>query len=197
MKAWRIGPSEEVYASLASAYSEAHRHYHTTRHIEDCLSQLDSAIGISDFPEEVELALWFHDAVYKPISSKNELKSAEWAQSFLQAAGAEDSRIQRVYDHILATRHGEESLSGDAAVVVDVDLSILGRDPEAYDEFEQAIRREYKWVPWSVYRSKRAEILSSFLDRAKIYTTEHFRGQFEASARRNLERAIQALNGDA
>lgn len=194
MKLWRIAPSQQVYSSLTSAYSEPHRHYHTTHHIDDCLIQLDTAPGIADFPEEVELALWFHDAVYKPTSSKNELKSAEWAQAFLQAAGADSARGQRVYEHILATRHGEESLSGDAAVVVDVDLSILGREPDSYDEFEQAIRREYKWVPWPVYRRKRVEILSSFLGRGKIYTTELFRNRFEARARQNLERAIQALS---
>ena len=195
MKQWRVAPSEEVYSSLTSAYSEPHRHYHTGRHIDDCLAQLDSAAGIVDFPEEVELALWFHDAVYKPASSKNELKSAEWARAFLRATGAEDARSQRVHDHVLATRHGEESHSGDAAVVVDVDLSILGREPETYDEFEQAIREEYKWVPWPIYRNKRAEILSAFLGRSRIYATEHFRNRFEARARQNLERAIQALRG--
>lgn len=195
MKEWRIPASEEVYSALASAYSESHRHYHTTRHIDDCLSQLDSAASIAESPEEVELALWFHDAVYRPISSKNELESAEWARSFLRASAADGARVQRVYDHILATRHGEESLRGDAAVVVDIDLSILGREPETYDEFERSIRREYEWVPWTVYRNKRTEILSSFLGRTEIYATELFRNRFEARARQNLERAIQSLNG--
>jgi predicted metal-dependent HD superfamily phosphohydrolase len=195
MKRWRIPASEDVYSSLKSAYSEPHRHYHTAHHIDDCLKQLDSASDVADSPEEVELALWFHDSVYKPLSSKNELESAEWARAFLEAAGADGPRTQRVYDFILATRHGDESLSGDAAVVVDVDLSILGRTPETYDEFERAIRKEYKWVPWPVYRSKRAEILSSFLDRATIYATEHFRDCFEACARQNLGRALQALRG--
>lgn len=83
MTQWRMPPSGDVYSSLESAYSEPHRHYHTGAHIDDCLEQLDSAPHIANFPEEVELALWFHDAVYKPLSSKNELKSAEWARTFL------------------------------------------------------------------------------------------------------------------
>lgn len=195
MKRCGIPPSEDVYASLASAYAEPHRHYHTGRHIEDCLAQLDSAADIAECQEEVGLALWFHDAVYKPISSKNELRSAEWAREFLRAAGAKDAVCRRVYGHILATRHGGEPPSGDAAVVVDVDLSILGREPGSYDEFERAVREEYKWVPWPVYRSKRAEILSSFLARAHIYATEHFRDCFEVRARQNLERAIRRLRG--
>jgi len=194
MKRWRIPPNDEVYSSLVSAYAEPHRRYHTAHHIEDCLAQLDAAGDIANAPEEVELALWFHDAVYKPVSSRNELRSAEWAQTFLRSADVDDERGQHVYGHILATRHGEESLSGDAALVVDIDLSILGREPEAYDVFEQAIREEYKWVPWPVYRRKRAEILSSFLGRTAIYATEHFRSRFESRARENLRRAIDSLS---
>jgi predicted metal-dependent HD superfamily phosphohydrolase len=193
MQRWCIAHSAEVFSALTSAYSEPDRHYHTGRHIDDCLAQLDFAPAIADSPEEVELALWFHDAVYKPTSSSNELKSAEWARSFLQASGADGARAQRVYDHILATRHVQESFSGDADLVVDVDLSILGREPETYDQFEQAIRREYKWVPWTVYRTKRGEILSSFLRRPNIYATEHFRNRFEARARANLARRLLAL----
>ena len=201
MLQWRIPPNDDVYSSLASAYAEPHRRYHTAHHIEDCLAQLDAAADIADAPEEVELALWFHDAVYKPVSSRNELRSAEWAQRFLRSASVDDERSRRVYSHILATRHGAESLNGDAALVVDIDLSILGREPEAYDVFERAIREEYKWVPWPVYRSKRAAILSSFLGRTKIYSTEHFRSRFESRARENLQRAIDTLtsglHGDA
>jgi predicted metal-dependent HD superfamily phosphohydrolase len=180
--------------ALESAYSERHRHYHTGDHIEDCLAQLDSVPAIADVPTEVELALWFHDAIYKPTSSKNELKSAEWSQEFLRSAGADDSQGRRVHAYILATRHGEERVRGDAAVVVDIDLSILGREPDVYDVFERAIREEYKWVPWPVYRSKRSELLSSFLRRSRIYATDYFRSRFESSARRNLQRAIEVLS---
>ena len=197
MEEWGLAPSGEVFASLTAAYSEPHRRYHDGRHIDDCLAQLDSAAGLAEFPEEVELALWFHDAVYEPTSSTNELDSAERALAFLRTAGAEGARSRRVYDHILATRHGDEALRGDAAVVVDVDLSILGREPGTYDVFEQAIREEYRWVPPPIYRRKRAEILSSFLARPAIYSTEHFRRRFEARARENLDRALRSLRGGA
>lgn len=193
MEWWSLPPNDEVFSALDSAYSERHRHYHTGSHIEDCLAQLDSVTAIAASPTEVELALWFHDAIYKPTSSSNELRSAEWVQEFLRSAGVDDKRSRHVYAYILATRHGEEFLSGDAALVVDIDLSILGREPEAYDVFERAIREEYKWVPWRIYRRKRSEVLSSFLGRSRIYATEHFRSHFELNARRNLQRAIAAL----
>ena len=193
MERWSAPRHDDVYAQLESAYAEPHRHYHTGQHITDCLEQLDIAGNLATAPEEVELALWFHDAIYRPTSSKNELMSAEWAQRFLRSAGADETKSQRVFDHIMATQHGAGTLSGDTAVVVDIDLSILGRETSEYDIYEHAIRKEYKWVPGPIYRKKRAEILESFLERPTIYETGHFHEKYEVSARENLRRAIEAL----
>ena len=89
--------SNDVYTELVSAYSEIHRRYHVVQHVEDCLIQFDGAAEIANEPDEVELALWFHDAVYKPTSSDNELKSAEWALTFMSSFGAPGERADRVY----------------------------------------------------------------------------------------------------
>lgn len=193
MKRWSAPQHDDVYSQLESVYAEPHRHYHTGQHIADCLDQFDIARDLATEPEEVELSLWFHDAIYRPTSSKNELRSAEWAQRFLDSVGADETKSRRVFDHIMATRHGAVSLSGDTAVVVDIDLSILGRETSEYDVYERAIREEYKWVPGPIYRRKRAEILESFLERTAIYETGHFRETYEERARENLRRAIEAL----
>lgn len=193
MTSFGVSQSDDVYADLFTAYSEPHRHYHTTTHIDDCLAQLDQAQEIAEAPHEVELALWFHDAIYKPLSSKNEAESAEWAKQFLRLVGASEDRQARISNYIMATKHDAEPDSGDATVVVDIDLSILGREAEEYDLFEQNIRKEYKWVPRPLYRLKRIEVLESFLKRRSIYGSEYFRGRYEKQARRNLERAILGL----
>jgi predicted metal-dependent HD superfamily phosphohydrolase len=185
--------SPDVFSALVTAYSEPHRHYHTAGHIDDCLARLDEAAAIADSPAEVELALWFHDAVYKPASAKNEQKSAEWARKFLQSVGAAEDRCARVFRYVMATRHDADAPEGDATVVVDIDLSILGRAPEVYDQFEQNVRKEYKRVPWPLYRRKRIEILKSFLARRTIYHTDHFRRRYEEQARDNLRAAIESL----
>ena len=93
----------------------------------------------------------------------------------------------------MATAHKGRPVDDDARLVVDIDLSILGQDEQVYDLFERAVREEYKWVPWFLYRRKRIEILRSFLDRESIYGTERFRQRYESTARSNLERAIRAL----
>ena len=193
MERWSAPQHDDVYAQLESAYAEPHRHYHTGQHIADCLEQFDMACDLTTAPEEVELALWFHDAIYRPTFSKNELRSAEWARRFLRSVGGDETRSQRVFDHIMATQHGAGTLSGDTAVVVDIDLSILGRETSEYDVYERAICEEYKWVPGPLYRKKRAEILESFLERPAIYETRHFHETYEESARENLRRAIETL----
>ena len=185
--------SRDVFIDLVAAYSEGHRHYHTAAHIADCLTQLDEAVPLMETPTEVELALWFHDAIYKPRSLNNELKSAKRARAFLEAIGATEDRRTRVYRHILATKHDAQPSDKDAMFVVDIDLSILGRGPDEYDRFEQNVRKEYKWVPWSIYSKKRREILESFLARSAIYSTEYFRSRYETPARRNLLSAIEGL----
>lgn len=201
MRAFDAPDCLDMFGELVAAYSQSHRHYHDVNHVSDCLRQLDEAADqateqatdLATSAAEVEAALWFHDAVYKPTASDNEQQSAQWARSFLRDIGATMASCSNVYEHILATRHTAAVPAGDAALVVDVDLSILGRTPAQYTRFEHNVRREYKWVPMPLFRRKRIEILRSFLDREYIYVTTHFRGRYESAARQNLMSAINAL----
>jgi predicted metal-dependent HD superfamily phosphohydrolase len=142
---------------------------------------------------EVELALWFHDAVYNTRSSTNERDSADWAILFMGEAGATGGQIKRVAAHIMATRHMTEPDSDGSKWVVDIDLTILGSPREAYKRFEEDVRREYAWVPNIVFRRKRIAVMRSFLRRSRIYFTEAFSLKYEDQARTNLEWAIHQL----
>lgn len=194
MQALALPDGEPTYAALIDAYREPHRHYHTTRHIEDCLSKFDLLRAQASRPDEIELALWFHDAIYRPYRPRNEEKSAEWAARFLAEAGAGDDLVARVRDFILVTRHEAVAADRDAAIVIDVDLSILGTCAEHYQRFEQQVRSEYRWVPGVIYRRERRKILGQFLARDRIFTTDEFFSRYEARARMNIEGAIRNLN---
>lgn len=188
-----IPPETKTFSRLQSAYAEGHRGYHTSRHIDECLPLLYELKRLCERPAEVECALWFHDAIYEPMSKSNEERSADWAAAFLSSSGAAQDVIGRIRSHITATRHEALPADGDSRVVVDIDLSILGAEPSRYQEFERDVRKEYRWVPRFIYGPKRAAILQSFLDRPRIYQTEPMFERFEAKARGNLSKAIQSL----
>ena len=144
-------------------------------------------------PAHLELAIWFHDAVYDPKRTDNEEQSAQWALASLSQAGAGPSDGATVADLIRATNHRDANPSGDAALLCDVDLAVLGASPRRYHSYERAIRAEYAWVPGPQYRTGRADVLRGFLDREHIYATGPFHRRYEPRARRNLARALAQL----
>lgn len=189
------GSGLSIFSHLAAAYAEPGRAYHTAEHIRDCLVQLDMSREITRHPDEVEAAIWFHDAVYLPGASDNEDRSARLAQTALLACAVPLEVSRRVAELVLATRHLTLPREPDGQLLCDIDLSILGREPEIFDEFERRIRREFAWVPEPVYRRSRSEVLAGFLRRKSIYQTEFFRARYEQPARANLERSLRNLGG--
>lgn len=191
------GSGHSIFAHLTACYSEPSRVYHAAAHVVDCLVQLDQAAALAHRPDEVEAGLWFHDAVYLPGASDNEEQSAQLAQTALTAGAVSPEVSRRVAALVLATRHLTVPPEPDAQLVCDIDLSILGRAPEIFDEFERRIRREYAWVPEPVYRSSRVELLAGFLRRKSIYLTDQFRKRYEVPARQNLHRLITRLGNES
>jgi len=176
-----------VMEILVAAYDEPHRRYHTLQHLQECLALFDQVVDQAAHPGEVELALWFHDAIYGLQAKDNERRSADWAVEVLRGAGASDAVCLRVDRLIMATRHDAVPTDPDERLLVDIDLAILGASAERFAEYDRQVRDEYRWVPGPLYRIKRRQVLRSFLDRAAIYGTPWFQSRFEAQARRNLQ----------
>lgn len=181
------------YERLTAAYSESHRHYHNQQHIAECLAELDQAQRLAHQPAAVEIALWFHDAVYDPKAVDNEERSAILANQCLVEANASDGLIKTVTNLVMATKAHVIDADADAGLMVDVDLSIFGKGEIRFLEYEKQIRDEYAWVPDSLYASKRAEILERFLARPTLYATDWFRAKYEQSARHQLNSSIAKL----
>jgi predicted metal-dependent HD superfamily phosphohydrolase len=188
--------SPELFAELKQLYGEPARTYHNLAHVLDCLQQFDQVAHLCQRPAEVELAIWFHDAIYDPQRGDNEERSAGWALQTLIMAGVDPTVCQRVYDLVLATKHLTVPAEPDAQLLADIDLSIFGRQPAEFDRYETAIRQEYRWMEEPLFRSRRAAILQRFLDREQIYQTEHFFRAYEAQARLNLARSLANLHRD-
>jgi predicted metal-dependent HD superfamily phosphohydrolase len=182
--------SEGPYRDLVARYSETHRAYHTLEHVDECLDNLDSARHLLMRPVEVELAIWFHDAIYDPRRGDNEEQSALLAEEQLRMAGVDRAVADYTAALICLTTHEHDDLIGDAAVLCDVDLAILGAEPQRFERYDAAIRQEYAWVAESVYRIERSRVLERFLNRPHIYHTRFFSDGLEQKARRNLTQAI-------
>jgi predicted metal-dependent HD superfamily phosphohydrolase len=189
----RLGaaPPPGVYEELVAAYGEPHRRYHTLRHLDECFGL--GARWDAERPGEVELALWFHDAVYDTRRHDNEQRSAVWAREVANRAGLEPGVGERVAALIMATRHDAVPVGTDACVLVDIDLAILGADAQRFDEHERDVRAEYGWVPGVTFRAERRKILQRLLAREVLYNTPRMRESHEVRARANLRRSLAAL----
>lgn len=186
----------DLFAQLEGHYSGADRHYHGAPHIADCLAQLAEHRSSAEDLASLEMAVWFHDVIYDTTKQDNEEQSAALATQYLTGAGAERELVSSVSDLIVATKT-HVSFSDDCSLLLDIDLSILGAPPEAFESYDQAIRREFHWVPDETYRAARANVLQSFLERERIYQTKDFRDRLEERARDNLRRKLSDLRETA
>ena len=71
--------NDVLFEKLLEAYSEPQRKYHTLQHLVECIQKFELVSELVNFPREVEIALWFHDAVYDVKAYDNEALSAIWA----------------------------------------------------------------------------------------------------------------------
>lgn len=187
--------AEPVFAGLSQAYSSSGRVYHTLAHIQSVLEWIDRLRSHATDVPAIQLAAWFHDCVYDPRADDNEEQSALSARNTLTNLALPDATIQTVARMILATKtHRVDEALTDCQILLDADLAILGSSASQYDAYAEAIHREYHWVPTSVYKSARSQVLQTFLQRARIYQTEPMYITLEKAARANLHREIAALS---
>ncbi|RWL45665.1 MAG: hypothetical protein EOR60_14145 [Mesorhizobium sp.] len=189
---------EALKSELAALYSAEDRHYHGLAHIEAMLALATEYRHLLDDPQAVEAAIWFHDAIYDSRAKDNEAKSAELAEKRL-AGRVDPLRLARIAAMINATATHQlpplrdSDAVNDAALLLDMDLAILGAEPAVFDAYEKAVRLEYGWVEEPMWRAGRASVLQNFLARPHIFYTQSFRDRFEARARKNLERSLASL----
>lgn len=180
--------AEDVFGVIESMYSKPPRAYHSMEHVGACLDLLDRHLALAQEPSVVELALWFHDAIYDATRSDNEKRSAEVAGRILEGLGLKASTVEQICVLIEATEHvlGMNDIVGDIALMLDIDLSILGSGRVSYSNYASAIRTEYAFVDDAAYAKGRSGFLSTMLDRTRIFRTDSFFDQFEMIARENM-----------
>ena len=180
--------------ALIAAYSAPGRHYHNLAHIEDCLELLSSVDKVSTAERNLLVqAIWWHDAVYDPTKSDNEEQSARLAEQ------AVASDVREEVGRLIRLTKSHQVAPGDrlGAILISIDLSILGAEPERYDAYAGSIRKEFSHVPDAAYRSGRSDVLQRFMARPVIYPDPGFAARYDQRARANMAREIVLLkDGD-
>lgn len=191
---WPLTGADALRDELLAAYGDPSRGHHGTRHLAEVLARLDelAAAGAVFDRTPVQLAAWFHDAVYDGERDAEE-RSATWAEEALPAhtdpaTVAEVVRLVRLTEH---HRPGPDDANGCA--LSDADLSILAAGRERYDEYVAAVRTEYAHLPDDVFAAGRAGVLRALTDVPELFRTAPGRARWEEPARANMARELAEL----
>jgi len=184
----------DAFTRLRTAWSGKPRRYHDREHLAECLNELERARAKPALADIAELALWYHDAVYEPRAHDCEERRAALLLEDAAALGIPADRAQAAARCVRATAHLAGPAPSEPAtdLVLDIDLSILGRDPLRFMEFEYAVAEEYADVPRVRYLLARGRFLAGLLASPSIFRTEHGRARFEASARANVAALLRS-----
>jgi dephospho-CoA kinase len=214
--------SARLWQIVRDAYSEPHRGYHVLQHpywmfrLFDSLRKGDpvplrerrTTPPVFFRPLAVELAIWFHDLVYRVDASYglNELESArmmyrllaehcpwmlEIRDGFYADVCLAAEMIVSTQKHMITSPYilGNAQRESDTKLFLDIDLAILSESESTVDTFDANIRREFSIHSDEDFAKGRAAALGNFLRRERIYFSESFASR-EAAARANLQRLI-------
>lgn len=186
------GIAERSWSCLITHFSEAHRYYHDGKHMRHCLRELDGAAHEIGNPDVVEMALWFHDAIYDPGAADNEAQSARLFESFAEPA-LNPNFTREVREAILDTVHQALPESGNARFVVDIDLSSFGLPWQEFMADSHALRKEQMHLSDPEFYQRKCAFLKTLIDRDRIYATRYFHDLYELAARTNIERYLRVM----
>ena len=192
-----------LWQNIAIRYNEPQRAYHSLQHIQQLFGQFEQIKHLFHEPHIIALAIYYHDVIYEPTRSDNELKSAEYVvESLTGYLSAE--QCQHIYALIMMTashqvdKWSDETNEGekysDAAYLLDMDLSILGVSWSEYEHYAHAVRQEYAHVSDDDYRVGRMAVLKELLAHPTLYLTDYYYARLEKQARKNIEHEIMLLH---
>jgi predicted metal-dependent HD superfamily phosphohydrolase len=179
----------QSFARLAAKYGEPQRFYHTTGYLTDIVALWEQYEAHLHDPAPVGLALFYHDVVYDIGAADNEARSAVYAERDLPLLGLPRSTIARIMALITMTAtHTCAASDTDAALMLDMDMAILGAPLAVYERYRQAIEAEYTqcYALATFLQGRRDRFLAVLLHKPRIFLTEVFESTLGLQARANL-----------
>ncbi|MFJ2620913.1 DUF4031 domain-containing protein [Glutamicibacter sp. NPDC087344] len=190
-------PTEpQLGQELLGLWAQGHRRYHDRVHLLSVLEALDwLAKDQSDAQERMllQLAAWFHDAVYEG-TSEDETRSAILARERLTGV-LNPAAVAKVSELVLLTAgHSPGANDKLGRILCDADLEVLARPQPAYQRYAQAIYQEYAHFPRPALATGRIKVLGSLLEKKNIYSTAQGITRWEAAARSNVGAEVKTLH---
>jgi predicted metal-dependent HD superfamily phosphohydrolase len=193
------GRPEVYFEFLEEKYSRSPRAYHTLEHIGWGLDRIDKIVDQHPVNSHTYFricwAMWFHDVVmhFDEDRDLDEGFSAAVSSKVAREVGLSLVFHQNTRRLILATAHTVEPDHLDEQILVDADLSILGADQSAFDNYESLIRQEWAHVPEETFRAGRIAVLTRFQNKRRIFSTDYGFNRWERKARFNIGQSLARL----
>ncbi|MCP3933187.1 MAG: hypothetical protein GY705_29305 [Bacteroidetes bacterium] len=182
----------ECWNEIEKNYSSKSRHYHNLEHLENMFSELNKIQSEVENLDCLLFAIYYHDVIYKSTKSNNERQSALTFEN--RIAKTSFDKLSECMSQIEATKEHKLSEDNDTNILLDLDLSVLGKSSEEYKKYSESIRKEYHIYPDFMYRKGRKKVLKSILELDFIYKTDFFKQEYENQANQNLALELKQLN---
>jgi predicted metal-dependent HD superfamily phosphohydrolase len=182
----------ECWNEIENNYSSKSRHYHNLDHLENMLSELSKIQSEVKDLDCLLFAIYYHDIIYKSTKSNNEHQSALTFENRIVKTSFE--KLNECMSQIEATKEHKISDDYDTNLLLDLDLSVLGKTSEEYKKYSESIRKEYQIYPDFMYRKGRKKVLKSILELDFIYKTDYFKRMYENQAKENLRLELKQLS---
>ena len=182
----------ECWNEIERNYSSKSRHYHNLEHLENMLSELNKIQSEVKDLDCLLFAIYYHDIIYKPTKSNNEHKSALLFEN--RIAKTSFDKLNECMLQIEATKEHKISDDYDTNILLDLDLSVLGKNLQEYKKYSERIRKEYQIYPDFMYRKGRKKVLKNILESDFIYKTDYYRQLYEKQAKENLKFELKQLS---
>lgn len=188
---------------VAPYYRQPHRFYHTEEHLAFMLS-LAHELKL-ELTVEQELALLFHDAVYRPGSTNNEEDSAcilmylaeQYKEDRVFTSFISQVDLSIVCQIIRDTKEHTSTLK-ESIPALDLDLAILGAPAEVYQAYSHGIMKEHVGVvTLGTYVQRRLNwlrnMINSRLVEGTLFQLEDFNLRYDQQAFTNMRAEIRML----
>ncbi|XP_014257749.1 uncharacterized protein LOC106671364 isoform X2 [Cimex lectularius] len=189
---------------IVEKLNDSKRKCHNLSYLEKKFALYESVKHLIKNKAAVRFALFFSYFEYGPIILNSHERNINHFQQFAtECKISQDSILYKDVVMLLqctgsciTEEHKQAGVYGceDKHYFLDLDMVILGSEPDVYAEYWDKEREEYDFLPVDMYNSLRVKVLRTFLLIPNIFATKEFRDKYEENARKNIQADVSLIN---